>query len=77
MAKCTVRKLDKPPATQRGNRPMGNPEPLKFCSHGQHAKPRAEFRTLPGVAGKREVCADCYRKIMAVRKRMNVIKGQG
>lgn len=48
---------------------MGNLNPLKYCFHGQHSKPRASFRTLPGIKKTREVCADCYEKIMADRKR--------
>jgi hypothetical protein len=44
--------------------------PLKFCMHGQHAKPRSQFRVLPGGERRREVCADCYEKIMAARKRL-------
>jgi len=42
--------------------------PLKYCYHGQHAKPRDKFRTLPGGERRREVCAECYEKIMAERK---------
>jgi hypothetical protein len=49
--------------------PMANLNPLKYCFHGQHSKPRATFRTLPGVKNKRQVCAECYEKIMADRKR--------
>jgi hypothetical protein len=47
---------------------MTNLNPLKYCFHGQHAKPRATFRTLPGVTQTREVCAECYEKIMTERK---------
>ena len=47
---------------------MPNLNPLKYCYHGQHAQPRAKFRALPGGQRKREVCAECYDKIMAVRK---------
>ena len=47
---------------------MGNLNPLKYCFHGQHSRPRATFRTLPGVRNKRAVCAECYEKIMADRK---------
>lgn len=46
---------------------MANLDPLKFCFHGQHSKPRATFRILPGPNGKRAVCAECYEKIMADR----------
>lgn len=46
---------------------MGNLNPLKYCFHGQHSRPRAGFRTLPGVKRTREVCAECYEKIMADR----------
>ena len=53
-------------ATKRGT--MGNLDPLKYCFHGQHSKPRAGFRTLPGVKMTREVCAVCYEKIMAERR---------
>jgi hypothetical protein len=46
---------------------MANLNPLKYCFHGQHSRPRASFRTLPGIRHKREVCAQCYEKIMAER----------
>ena len=42
--------------------------PLKFCYHGQHYRPRDQFKALPGGTHRREVCADCYAKIMADRK---------
>jgi hypothetical protein len=48
---------------------MTNLDPLKFCYHGQHSKPRAGFRVLPGGTRRREVCAECYEKIMADRKK--------
>ena len=41
---------------------------LKFCYHGQHYRPREQFKSLPGTTHRREVCADCYAKIMADRK---------
>jgi len=47
---------------------MANLSPLKYCFHGQHSKPRAGFRSLPGVKQTREVCAECFQKIMADRK---------
>jgi hypothetical protein len=47
---------------------MANLNPLKYCFHGQHSRPRATFRTLPGVKNKREVCAECFEKIMTDRK---------
>lgn len=47
---------------------LPNLNPLKYCFHGQHSKPRSSFRTLPGVKQTREVCAQCYEKIMADRK---------
>jgi hypothetical protein len=47
---------------------MTNLNPLKYCYHGQHSKPRSSFRTLPGGNRKREVCAECYEKIMADRR---------
>ncbi len=47
---------------------MSNLNPLKYCYHGQHSKPRKQFRTLPGRGRTREVCAECYDKIMADRK---------
>jgi hypothetical protein len=49
---------------------MPSHSPLKFCMHGQHAKPRSEFRVLPGGERRREVCSECYAKIMAARKRL-------
>lgn len=47
---------------------MANLSPLKFCMHGQHSRPRAQFRVLPGGERRREVCAECYEKIMAARR---------
>jgi hypothetical protein len=47
---------------------MTNLNPLKYCYHGQHAKPRAQFRSIPGGAMPRMVCAECYEKIMSDRK---------
>ena len=47
---------------------MSNLNPLKYCFHGQHSKPRVSFRTLPGVKQTRQVCSSCYEKIMADRK---------
>jgi len=47
---------------------MTNLNPLKYCYHGQHSKPRTSFRTLPGGNRRREVCSECYEKIMADRK---------
>jgi hypothetical protein len=44
-----------------------NLNPLKYCFHGQHAKPRATFRILPGAKGERAVCAECYDEIVAER----------
>lgn len=41
---------------------------LKYCFHGQHSKPEASFRILPGTKQKRRVCAECYKKIMADRR---------
>jgi hypothetical protein len=49
-------------------RKVMNLNPLKYCFHGQHSRPRATFRTLPGVRNKRAVCAECYEKIIADRK---------
>lgn len=46
----------------------GMSSPLKFCYHGQHYRPREQFKPLPGTTHRREVCADCYAKIMADRK---------
>lgn len=48
---------------------MSNLNPLKFCFHCQRSRARATFRALPGGKIKREVCAECYEKIMAGRKR--------
>ncbi|MEW6689219.1 MAG: hypothetical protein AB1452_09035 [Pseudomonadota bacterium] len=47
---------------------MANLSPLKYCFHGQHSRPRDTFRRLPGVRNRREVCAECFAKIMADRK---------
>ena len=46
---------------------MTNQNPLKYCFHGQHSRPRDSFRTLPGKT-KRQVCAECYERIMADRR---------
>ena len=54
---------------------MGNLNPLKYCYHGQHARPRAQFRTLPGRDRAREVCAECYDKIMTDRKQKTLNAG--
>lgn len=43
-------------------------DPIRFCYHGHHMKPRNTFRPLPGVKPKREVCEECYAKIMKARK---------
>jgi len=43
---------------------MVNLDPLRYCFHGQHSKPRATFRILPGPKSNRAVCAECYAKIM-------------
>jgi len=48
---------------------MAKLDPLKYCFHGQHAKPRATFRILPGPKGERALCAECYEKILADRAR--------
>jgi len=53
---------------------MANLNPLKYCFHGQHSRPRATFRTLPGVKNKREVCAECFEKIMADRKQKKKLR---
>lgn len=47
---------------------MANLNPLKFCFHGRHSKPRAGFRTLPGLKNPRQVCAECFDRIIAGRK---------
>jgi hypothetical protein len=54
---------------------MANLNPLKYCFHGQHAKPRASFRTLPGTRTKRQVCAECYERIMADREQKRLAAG--
>ena len=46
---------------------MANLDPLRYCFYGQHVKPRATFRILPGPKGERAVCAECYEKIFADR----------
>jgi hypothetical protein len=43
---------------------------MRFCLHGRHMKPRAEFRVLPGVRARREVCEECYQIILAARERV-------
>jgi hypothetical protein len=52
----------------QGDAMTDNSNALKYCFHGQHSKPRADFKKLPGVKTTREVCAACYAKIMADRK---------
>jgi hypothetical protein len=47
---------------------MSETPPLKYCYHGQHSRPATGFRQLPGKS-KRAVCAECYKKIMADRKK--------
>ncbi|HSN39415.1 MAG TPA: hypothetical protein VLT92_04415 [Burkholderiales bacterium] len=47
---------------------MTTSEPLKYCYHGQHSRPKAGFRRLPGLT-KREVCEQCYKTIIADRKK--------
>ena len=47
---------------------MALSNPLRFCYHGQHYRPREQFKALPGGTHRREVCADCYARIMADRK---------
>ena len=42
---------------------------LKYCYHGQHSKPKESFKVLPGLKNKRAVCADCYEKILADRRK--------
>lgn len=53
---------------------MTNLNPLKYCFHGQHSRPRTAFRTLPGTQTKRQVCSDCYDKIMADRKQKKLLQ---
>ena len=47
---------------------MANLNPLKYCFQCRRSMRRATFRTLPGIKRRREVCADCYEKIIADRK---------
>lgn len=49
---------------------LANLNPLKYCFQGQHSRPRATFRTLPGKQ-KRQVCAECYARIKADRAQKN------
>ena len=53
---------------------VGTSSPLKFCYHGQHYRPRDQFKPLPGTTHRREVCADCYAKIMADRKQKKKLR---
>jgi protein-arginine kinase activator protein McsA len=51
---------------------MVNLNPLKYCFHCKHSEARAKFRMLPGGKVRREVCAECYEKIVVrgkLRKR--------
>ena len=50
---------------------MVNLNPLRYCFHGQHSKPRATFRMVPGAKNRREVCAECYDRITLGRKQNN------
>lgn len=52
----------------RPTRKVPNLNPLRFCYHGQHARPRNKFRALPGGDRRREVCEECYEKIMSERR---------
>lgn len=49
-------------------------DPIRWCIHGQHMKRRDGFRPLPGTEhGRkkpREVCAECFDKIMAKRREL-------
>jgi len=47
---------------------MSNLNPLKYCFFGKHSRPRATFRTVPGVENTRPICADCYDKLRASRE---------
>lgn len=49
-----------------------NHDTIRWCYHGSHMKPRDTFRPLPGVKPKREVCEECYKRIMEARKRETV-----
>ena len=51
-----------------GRQTVANLNPLKFCFQCRRSVRRATFRTLPGLKRKREVCAECFEKIMANRK---------
>lgn len=42
----------------------------RWCIHGQHMKPTDSFRVLPGLRIKREVCQECYDRVMAARQRV-------
>lgn len=47
---------------------VANLDPLKYCFQCRRSMRRATFRTLPGMARTREVCAECYERIMANSK---------
>jgi hypothetical protein len=48
---------------------MGNLNPLKYCFGCRLAKPRATFRTQPGDASRRQLCAPCHEQIMAAEQK--------
>lgn len=49
---------------------MGNLNPLKYCFRCQRSMPRAAFRTSPGDAEKRKLCAECYESMVATGQKM-------
>ena len=53
---------------------MANLNPLRYCFHGQHSRPRATFRVVPGAKNRREVCAECFEKITLDRKQKKKLR---
>lgn len=45
----------------------------RWCIHSRHMAPSEGFRPLPGLRARREVCADCYEKVMTARKRVKTV----
>jgi hypothetical protein len=42
---------------------MANLNPLKYCFQCRRSKPRASFRSVPGLGSIRRLCAECYAAI--------------
>jgi hypothetical protein len=43
---------------------------VRYCVHCRKIKSAAEFRPLPGLRARREVCAECFSKVMSARQQI-------